>query len=161
MGPKRYNFRLESNIYKKYCDAYQQTYQQGGFGWGLMGHAALLGSQGRKVDQEATDFVMGFVDAMEPRDAAEALLLAQMAATHQASMMLARHLNHVDTIPQSDCAERALNKTARTFATQMDTLKRYRSKGKQTVRVERVTVQDGGQAIVGNVGPGGRVREEM
>lgn len=33
----------------------------------------------------------------------------------------------------------------------METLKRYRSKGQQVVRVERVTVADGGQAIVGNV----------
>jgi hypothetical protein len=37
----------------------------------------------------------------------------------------------------------------------MDTLKRCRSKGQQTVRVERVTVEIGGQAIVGNVSKGG------
>ncbi|SLN66908.1 hypothetical protein [Roseisalinus antarcticus] len=65
----------------------------------------------------------------------EMLLLAQMAAIHQAVMMLARHLNHVESIPQKDCAEKALNKTARTFAAQMDTLKRYRSKGRQVMRV--------------------------
>lgn len=45
---------------------------------------------------------------------------------------------------------------ARTFASQMEALKRYRSGGQQTVRVERVTVNEGGQAIVGNVAhPGG------
>ncbi len=66
-------------------------------------------------------------------------------------MMLARQLNHVQNLPQQDAAERALNKTARTYAAQMDTLKRYRSEGKQVVRVERVTVADGGQAIVGAV----------
>ena len=81
----------------------------------------------------------------------EALLLTQMAATHQATMMMARRLNTVENIPQQDSAERALNKLARCYAAQMDTLKRYRSKGQQTVRVERVTVQDGGQAVVGNV----------
>jgi hypothetical protein len=122
---------------------------------GLIKQAAILGAHGKRIDEGATDFVTGFVDAMKPRDAAEALLLTQMAATHQATMMLARQLNHVDTIPQKDCAERALNKTARTFTAQMDTLKRYRSKGQQTVRVERVTVQDGGQAVVGNVHHGG------
>jgi hypothetical protein len=122
----------------------------------LLTGAALLGSKGNRVDGSITDFVLGFVDAMEPRDAAEAMLLTQMGATHQATMALARRLNHVDTIPQQDAAERALNKCARTFASQMDTLKRYRSKGQQTVRVERVTVQDGGQAIVGNVETGGR-----
>lgn len=127
---------------------------------GLIGQVAILGSQGKHLDAKATDFAVGFVDAMEPRDAAEALLLTQMAATHQATMMLARRLNHVENIPQQDAAERALNKTARTFAAQMDTLKRYRSKGQQVVRVERVTVQDGGQAIVGTVEGGGRGRDE-
>jgi hypothetical protein len=75
-------------------------------------------------------------------------------------MMLARRLNHVETIPQQDAAERALNKLARTFAGQMETLKRYRSKGTQTVRVERVTVESGGQAVVGHVAEGGRGGDE-
>ena len=127
---------------------------------GLIAQAAMLGSQGKRIDPAAADFVLGFVDAMQPRDAAEALFLTQMAATHQATMMLARRLNHVENIPQQDAAERALNKTARTFAAQMDTLKRYRSKGQQTVRVERVTVQDGGQAIVGTVESRGRGHDE-
>lgn len=127
---------------------------------GLIWQSAGLGSEGNRVDAHATDFVLGFVDAMQPKDAAEALLLTQMAATHQATMMLARHMNHVESIAQKDCAERALNKTARTFAAQMDTLKRYRSKGQQTVRVERVTVESGAQAVVGNVEGGGRGREE-
>lgn len=127
---------------------------------GIVNQAAIIGSHGNRVDSAATDFVLGFVDAMQPEDAAEALLLTQMAATHQATMMLARRLNHVENIPQQDAAEKALNKLARTYSAQMDTLKRYRSKGQQVVRVERVTVEDGGQAIVGAVETGGRGREE-
>jgi len=127
---------------------------------GLVGQVAKLGSQGNRIDAAATDFVLGYVDAMQPQDAAEVLLLTQMAATHQATMMLARRLNHVETIPQQDAAEKALNKLSRTYAAQMDTLKRYRSKGQQVVRVERVTVEDGGQAIVGTVETGGRGHEE-
>lgn len=127
---------------------------------GLIAQAAMLGSHGKRVDPEATDFALGFVDAMQPEDPAEALLLMQMAATHQATMMLARRLNHVENIPQQDAAEKALNKLARSFAAQMDTLKRYRSKGQQTVRVERVTVEDGGQAIVGAVEARGRGHDE-
>ena len=123
---------------------------------GLVSQVVLVGSGGKGIDAEATDFALGFVDAMQPQDATEALLLSQMAVTHQAVMMMARKLNHVETIPQQDSAERALNKTARTFAVQMDTLKRYRSKGQQVVRVERVTVNDGGQAIVGAVETKGR-----
>ena len=127
---------------------------------GILSQAAIIGSHGNRVDESASNFVLGFVDAMEPKDAAEALLLTQMAAIHQATMMLARRLNHVENIPQQDAAERALNKLARSYAAQMDTLKRYRSKAQQTVRVERVNVESGGQAVVGNVKTGGRGSEE-
>ena len=44
-----------------------------------------------------------------------------------------------------------INKLTRTFTTQMEVLKRYRSKGDQKVIVEHVHVHDGGQAVVGNV----------
>ena len=75
-----------------------------------------------------------------------------MAAVHMATF--ARRLANVETIPQQDSAERALNKLARTFTTQIEALKRYRSTGQQKVTVEHVTVQAGGQAIVGNVSHG-------
>jgi hypothetical protein len=52
-------------------------------------------------------------------------------------------------------AERAFNKLARTYTTQMDAFKRYRAKAQQTVRVEQVAVHEGGQAIVGSVSNGG------
>lgn len=126
---------------------------------GLIRQVANLGSDSKRFDESASNFVLGFVDAMKPKDAAEALLLTQMAATHQATMMLAQRLNHAENIPQQDAAERALNKLARSYAAQIDTLKRYRSKGQQTVRVERVTVESGGQAVVGNVETGGRGNE--
>jgi hypothetical protein len=58
------------------------------------------------------------------------------------------------TLAQQDSAERTYNKLARTFASQVEALKRYRSAGEQTVRVEHVTVNEGGQAIVGNVAQG-------
>jgi hypothetical protein len=43
------------------------------------------------------------------------------------------------------------NKLARTFAAQVEALKRYRSGGEQKMTVQHVHVADGGQAIVGNV----------
>jgi len=54
--------------------------------------------------------------------------------------------------------QRAFNKLTRTYAAQMEALKRYRSNGSQKVTVEHVTVNEGGQAIVGNVmnAPAGR-----
>jgi hypothetical protein len=83
----------------------------------------------------------------------------QMGAIHLATMTLAGRLNYVETIPQQDAAERALNKLARTYSMQMETLKRYRTGGQQKVTVEHVTVNAGGQAIVGYVSKGGGVRD--
>jgi hypothetical protein len=72
-------------------------------------------------------------------------------------MTFARRLNHVDNLAQQDSAERAFNKLARTFTAQMEALKRYRTGGEQKVTVQHVTVNEGGQAVVGHVStaPGG------
>jgi hypothetical protein len=130
------------------------------FAEGLVCQVAGLGAPGRRVSEEASNFALSVVAAVAPRDELEALLAVQMAAVHQAVLMMARRLYHVETIAQQDAAERALNKLARTYAGQMETLKRYRSKGRQVVRVERVTVQEGGRAVVGNVTHGGRGTDE-
>ena len=55
------------------------------------------------------------------------------------------------TFPQQDSAERAFNKLARTFTTQMEALKRYRTGGEQKVIVQHVSVSEGGPAIAGNI----------
>jgi hypothetical protein len=90
----------------------------------------------------------------------EAMLAAQMVAIHAAVMTSARRLAHCDTIQQIDAHERTLNKLTRTYVSQMEGLKKYRTGGGQTVRVEHVTVTAGGQAILGNVTHGGRGSSE-
>jgi hypothetical protein len=121
---------------------------------GLLSQIVTIGSHKRAVDAEAANFVLAVVRSIDPRDELEAMLAAQMAAVHCSALMMARKLNHVNTIQQQDSAERALNKLTRTFATQMDALKRYRTGGQQKVTVEHVTVNEGGQAIVGAVQTG-------
>jgi hypothetical protein len=124
---------------------------------GLLGQLANAATQGRAVDERGLNFMLAVVKGVEPKDQVEAMLAAQMAAVHNATMTFARRLAHVDNIPQQDSTERAFNKLARTFASQLEAFKRYRSGGEQTVRVEHVTVNEGGQAIVGNVTQGGGV----
>jgi hypothetical protein len=123
---------------------------------GLLGQLANAATKGRVVDEGGLNFMLAVVKGIKPKDQVEAMLAAQMAAVHDATMTFARRLAHVENIPQQDSAERAFNKLARTFASQVEALKRYRSGGEQTVRVEHVTVNDGGQAIVGTVTHGGR-----
>jgi hypothetical protein len=120
----------------------------------LLGQLINVGSQGRDADEQGTNFMLSVVKGISPRDQVEAMLAAQMAAVHSATMTFARRLSHVENIPQQDSAERAFNKLARTFTTQMEALKRYRTGGEQKVTVQHVTVGEGGQAIVGNVTQG-------
>jgi hypothetical protein len=122
---------------------------------GLLAQLANAATKGRAVDDRGLNFMLAVIKGIEPRDQVEAMLAAQMAAVHNATMTFARRLAHVDNIPQQDSAERAFNKLARTFAVQVEALKRYRSRGEQHVRVEHVTVNEGGQAIVGAVTHGG------
>jgi hypothetical protein len=75
-----------------------------------------------------------------------------MAVVHNATMTFARRLNRVENIPQQDSAERGLNKLARTFTSQMEALKRYRSEGQQKILVQHTstmnTTVNADQAVV-------------
>ena len=123
----------------------------GDFFDGLMAQLVNASTLGKKPDDRALSFMLAAIKAIQPKDEAECMLAAQMAAVHMATMTFARRLAHVDNIPQQDSAERAFNKLARTFAVQMEALKRYRTGGEQRVTVQHVTVNEGGRAIVGAV----------
>jgi hypothetical protein len=128
------------------------------FSNGLIRQLANAAGRGT-LEERDLNFMLATVKGIEPRDQIESMLAAQMAAIHNATMTFAGRLNRVDNIPQQDSAERALNKLARTFAAQVEALKRYRTGGQQRVIVEHVTVNAGGQAIVGAVqSPGGGVQ---
>lgn len=123
---------------------------------GLVSQIVNIGSQGPKPDEKGMAYVASMIAGIKPRDEAEAMIAAQMAAVHNATMTFARRLAHVTTIQQQDAAERAFNKLCRTYAAQLEALKRYRTGGHQQVTVKHVTVNEGGQAIVGNVSHGGQ-----
>jgi hypothetical protein len=118
---------------------------------GLTKQLVNAGSHGSAADEDGINFMRAVVKGVEPRDQIEAMLAAQMAAVHMASMTFARRLAHVDNIPQQDSASNAFNKLAKTFAAQVEALKRYRGGGEQKMTVQHVHVAEGGQAIVGNV----------
>jgi hypothetical protein len=92
-----------------------------------------------------------------PRDVVEGMLAAQLVATHAAAMECFRRAH----LPEQSSEGRALAlnhgaKLVRASAALSEALDRHRGKGQpQVVRVERVTVEAGGQAIVGAVSQGG------
>jgi hypothetical protein len=127
-------------------------------------NAACTGSTSQAVRQQDLNAALAAMHGISPRDEAEAMLVAQMIATHTAAMTLLRRLKTCETIPQQDSAGNLANKLLRTYAAQLEALARYRGKGQQKVVVEHVHVNSGGQAIVGSVDatpkPGGRGQTE-
>jgi hypothetical protein len=127
----------------------------------LLGHclnALKPGETGDDGDGVASDerhFVLSIVRDIAPSDPIERMLAVQMAATHIATIRSARWLANADNIPQVQAHYVGFNKLARTFAAQVEALRKHRTGGTQTVTVQHVTVSDGGQAIVGNVQHGG------
>ena len=117
----------------------------------LLAAIESLGSEGKKY----REFIASMAAEMEPQDAVEALLINQMVATNAALALTSQRMMDSDTLQRFEVYERSATRLARTFISQTEALKKYRAKAQQVVRVERVTVEDGGQAIVGSVSHGG------
>ena len=57
-----------------------------------------------KANPRTFGFAMAVVQGIEPRDELEAMLAAQMAVIHIATMWFARYLACAETLPQQDSA---------------------------------------------------------
>ena len=94
------------------------------------------------------------VAAFKPQDEIEAMFAAQAGALHFGAMEALRR-SVIPEQPPGDVAARLRRDGAnlgRAMVEVVEALDRRRGKGpRQVVRVERVVVQEGGQAIVGPV----------
>lgn len=92
--------------------------------------------------------------ALEPKDPIEGMIAGQFVALHSASMECLRRA----MLGQSPEVASKLRKDganlARAATDMLAALDRKRGKGGQHIRVERVMVSEGGQAIVGNISGG-------
>lgn len=100
--------------------------------------------------------IAAFLVGVNPTDAVEGMMAAHLYASHASAMECYRRA----MIPGQSSEEREINlvlaaKLTKANAAQVEALKKYRSKGQQKVIVEHVHVYQGGQAIVGQVTPGG------
>ena len=137
---RSFNFRLLSEALGS---------QDPDFIWGLV--SQLSQASTRFNDGEGINFMLSVIKNIHPRDAIEAMLVAQMAAVHMSMMTFVDEFARLGNTPQQEMAERAMNKFSRTFATLVGALKHYRTGGEQKLTVHHVSVSDGGQAIVGTV----------
>jgi hypothetical protein len=131
---------------------------------GLMNHSLKVlskdESSGEFPGHDERDFIAAAMIEIKPRDAVERMLSVQMAATHVALIRSGRWLANAQTMDQVKAHCSGYNKLCRTFTAQMEALRKHRNGGKQTVTVQHVNVEDGGQAIVGSVHTGGRGEDE-
>ena len=126
----------------------------------LQGYTTFKPSEIEGGTTDTRGFLPAIVREIAPRDGIERMLAVQMATTHIALMRQGGRMANADQLPQFEAHERAYNKLARTYTAQVEALRKHRNGGKQTVTVQHVNVEDGGQAIVGNVQAGGRGTNE-
>jgi hypothetical protein len=94
------------------------------------------------------------IEAAAPRDEIEAALAVQMACTHSAAVsVLARFSDGGGTERRVVALASAAARLLRAYSVQVETFRRLRHGGDQYVRVEHVHVNDGAQAVIGNVRP--------
>ena len=115
--------------------------------------AARLPNSG--ICEIAVNASLAFIEGAKPRDEIECALVIQMACTHSAAMAVLSRLGGAlggdrTVAAMASAAARLL----RAYATQVEALRRLRHGGSQTLRVEHVHVNEGGQAIIGNVRSG-------
>ena len=112
--------------------------------------AARLPNSG--VSEIAVNAALAMIESEQPRGETECAIVIQMACIHSATMAVLGRLGgghggdrHVLA------AATAASRLSRTFAILVETLRRLRTGGSQVIRIERVEVKDGGQALIGNL----------
>jgi hypothetical protein len=104
------------------------------------------------ISELSMNAALAMIEAAAPKDEIEAALALQLACTHMAAMAI---LGKLDSGFGTDRRIAAFGSAAarllRAYAMQVEVLRRLRNGGQQIVRVEHVHVNDGGQAVIGNV----------
>lgn len=126
------------------------------FSLSLLNQVVRAGCNNEDQQKMLDNTLVGISD-IKPKDTIEAMLAAQMLAIHNAAMKNLTRANGLlssrsyKEIELGAKAFNVANKLARTYATQVEALQRYRGKGQQKMVIEHVNVNSGGQAIIGNV----------
>jgi hypothetical protein len=104
--------------------------------------------------------ILALLYEIGPKTPLEGMLAVQMIGIHYLTTeMMNRAAYNEQTIDGVDRNVNRVAKLSRLFVAQLEVFQKLQGKGQQTVRVEHVTVNAGGQAIVGNVdhqGGGGK-----
>ena len=119
----------------------------------MMAASPMMGSDGQLLENYNAGIAGLALRGFAPKDPVEAMIASQAVALHFAALECSRRamLSGQPADGASKLRKDAAN-SARAMVDMAEALDRRRGKGPQTIRVERVVVQDGGQAVVaGNV----------
>jgi len=116
-------------------------------------------SKGKQISETSmmqTNAALATILEIDPQDSIELMLATQMTAVHNMTMeMSKRAMLDEQTLEGVEKNINFANKLMRTFSTQVEALNKYRTKGQQKITVQHVNVNDGGQAVIGDVNQGG------
>ena len=112
--------------------------------------AARLPNSG--LSEIGVNSALALIERERPQGETECAIVVQMACVHLATMAVLGRLGgghggdrHVLA------AATAASRLSRTFAILVETLRRLRTGGSQVIRIERMDVREGGQAVIGTV----------
>ena len=118
----------------------------------FINQVVAVGELGKPSDDHETTFLLSAIeDILSNKSnggASKAMLAAQYAAVHVAVMTVSRRFMHMVDLGSLDAVGRLLSSLARTSVAQYEALNRLQT---GDVNVGHVSVNEGGQAIVGNV----------
>ena len=92
---------------------------------------------------------------MKPKDSVEAMIITQMISVHEMALLSSERA--LITEQPDEFVGKNINsatKLCRTYASLVEALNKHRTKGQQKITVQHVNVENGGQAIVGDVTQG-------
>jgi hypothetical protein len=100
----------------------------------------------------AVNAALAFIEGAKPRNEMEAALAMQMACTHAANMVVLGRLGGGGGGERRVVAiASASARLSQAFAAQMEAYRRLRNGSSQFVRVEHVHINEGAQAVIGNI----------
>jgi hypothetical protein len=121
----------------------------------LLKQVAATATDAGQLDEASA--MMAMMSGIAPQDELEGMLAAQMVALHTLAMECSkRAMLEGQTYEGVNAGVTRATKLMRTFAGHVEALEKYRNKGQQRITVQHVNVEDGGQAIVGNISTGGQ-----
>jgi len=127
----------------------------------LLNQAIYTKSKWHEDKVIASNEILTAMHDIRPQDIMEGMLGVQMVGVHNLAMECMKRVVIENQHPEAIHRYAKLaNQFCRTYTAQLDALNKHRGKGQQKVTVEHVHVNEGGQAVVGNINQGGGQNEK-